>query len=283
MTPPAAATVAGRRRAGTRPAATGRGAGKASGSARAAASQRPATSAPRRAAGGAGRAAGRRLAARRPPRRVAGPARPAAAARTAVAAGVAAARTAVATAAVALPERAPRPAARPRPRPVPRPADRRDLPLGARTLAWLRALPDHRLLDRLIGGRVWIVLIGGLLAGIVTMQLALLRLNAGIGAAVERSAELERRNAELSLAVSQLSDSRRIVERATSMGLVVPPQGSHRFLRARDGDAARALTTMRVPQAATAAAATPPAANPAAPAADSTTAAGVAAATGDGG
>jgi hypothetical protein len=149
---------------------------------------------------------------------------------------------------------APRPARRvsgpARPVAVPRrqPARRAQAPAGARLLAWLRALPDHRLLDRLIGGRVWIVLIGGLLVGIVTMQLALLRLNAGIGVAVERGSTLEQRNAALRTTVSRLSDSARIVASATEMGYVTPPQGSPRFLTASAGDAGRALTTMRVPE-----------------------------------
>jgi hypothetical protein len=163
----------------------------------------------------------RRVAAPRPQRRISGPARPA-------------------------PDR---PVRRPaRPVAVLRPARRAaDASLGARGLAWLRTLPDHRLLDRLIGGRIWIVLLGTLLAGIVTMQLTLLRLNAGIGRAVEQSSRLEQRNAALRLSVSQLSDSERIVGLATQIGYVMPPQGSPRFLTASTGDAAKALTTMRVP------------------------------------
>jgi cell division protein FtsL len=82
----------------------------------------------------------------------------------------------------------------------------------------VRALPDHRLLDRLIGGRIWIVLLGTLLVGIVTMQLSLLRMNAGIGRAVERSSTLEQRNAALRLSISQLSDSERIIGIATRLG-----------------------------------------------------------------
>jgi hypothetical protein len=152
-----------------------------------------------------------------------------------------------------------RPLRRPaRPVGVPRPARRAaDRTLGARALAWLRTLPDHRLLDRLIGGRIWIVLLGGLLVGIVTMQLTLLRWNAGIGRAVERSSQLEQSNAALRLSISELSDTERIVGEATRMGYVMPPQGSPRFLTASAGDAAKALTTMRVPDpnaAATAAA-----------------------------
>jgi hypothetical protein len=167
------------------------------------------------------------------------------------------AATVAARRAVAAPARR---AAPPRRRPVavPRPARRAaDATLGARALAWLRTLPDHRLLDRLIGGRIWIVLLGGLLVGIVTMQLTLLRWNAGIGRAVQQTSQLEQRNAALRLSISELSDTNRIIGLATQMGYVMPPQGSPRFLTASAGDAARALTTMRVPDpnlAATAAA-----------------------------
>ncbi len=171
----------------------------------------PATAAARRAAAGWAGAESRSAA--RPQRRVSGPARPTRPA----------------------PNRSARPVA------VPRPARRASLP------AWLRTLPDHRLLHRLIGGRIWIVLLGGLLVGIVTMQLTLLRLNAGIGRAVERSSQLEQRNAALRLSISELSDTSRIVGQATQMGYVMPPQGSPRFLTASATDAAKALTTMRVP------------------------------------
>jgi hypothetical protein len=217
VTPPAA-TVAGRRRSSARPARSSR-------------------------VGGA-----------RPPRRVSGPARPARTARPAAALG----GRLVAAAAAALPQPLTQPSPPPRRRPqaVPRPARRPDLPLAQRLAGWVRTLPDHRLLDRLIGGRIWIVLLGTLLVGIVTLQLSLLRLNAGIGRAVEHSSALEQRNAALRLEISRLSDSERIVSLATQMGFVTPPQGSPRFLTTNAGDAAKALTTMRVPDPAAASAAT---------------------------
>lgn len=227
MTPPAA-TVAGRRSTGMRPARSSR---VASG--------------------------------RRPPRRVSGPARPAserpatarpAAARPSrpaprpVAAALGGRVAAAAAAAAALPQHAPRPSApRRRPTAVPRPARHPDLPLGARALEWLRALPDHRLLDRLISGRIWIVLLGTLLVGIVTLQLTLLRLNAGIGRAIEQSTTLQQQNAALKLDLSQLANSEQVVAEATQMGYVWPPQGSPRYLTASPSDAAQALSTMRVP------------------------------------
>lgn len=183
-----------------------------------------ATVAARRAVAAPPARPGRRPAATPPrPRRLSGPARPA-------------------PARPAPPARPPRPAAVPRRRPA-----GADLPLGARALERLRALPDHRLLDRLIGGRAWIALLGTLLVGIVTLQLTLLRLNAGIGRAVEQTSVLEQTNAALKLEISQEADANRVIAQATQMGYVMPPQGSPRFLSASAGDAARALVTMRVP------------------------------------
>jgi hypothetical protein len=131
---------------------------------------------------------------------------------------------------------------------VPRPARRPDLPLGARVLDRLRALPEHRLLDRLIGGRVWIVLVGTLLVGIVTLQLSLLKLNAGIGRAVERTAVLQQENALLRASNSRWSDPAWVTDQAGKMGFVTPPQGSARFLTASPDDAGRALSVMQLPQ-----------------------------------
>src|ERR687885_1831401 len=52
----------------------------------------------------------------------------------------------------------------------------------------IRALPDHRVVDRLLRGRVWIWFIGVALMGIVAMQVSMLKLNAGISRAVETTA-----------------------------------------------------------------------------------------------
>jgi hypothetical protein len=267
VTPPPAATAAGRR------LTTRAGGGSAAAPARKPASRKPAAAS--RASAASPAAAGARAAGGRAgavPRRVSGPAaraargtgvRPSASSRIAPPRAprrvsgplggrvAAAAASAAATAVAALPQVAPRPQApRRRPVAVPRSAPRRDLPAGARALQRLRGLPDHRLLDRLIGGRVWIVLIGTLLAGIVTLQLTLLRLNAGIGHAIERSAALAQSNAALEAEVSRLSDPQRVIADATRLGFVFAPPASARYLTATGTDAVRALSVMRVPQAA---------------------------------
>jgi len=135
---------------------------------------------------------------------------------------------------------------------------------GARLLAWLRALPDHRLTDRLVRGRAWIVVVGFLLIGIVAMQVSLLRLNSSIGRAVAQSANLERHNSELRAAVSRMSSEQRVQAMGAKLGLIAPDAGRVTYLTAhgsQDGRAAaqalaanqaRARSTVSTPAADTA-------------------------------
>jgi cell division protein FtsL len=138
-----------------------------------------------------------------------------------------------------VPRRVSGPARRPRVAPAPR-----RLPLAAR----VRRLPDARLLDRLIRGRAWIVVVGVLLMGIVVMQVSLLKLNTGIGRAVEATSTLERKNSALRLSVSRLSSGERIQRVAERMGMVMPQPDNVRYLTVRgDRDARSAVMNMRIP------------------------------------
>ncbi|HLM50101.1 MAG TPA: hypothetical protein VK279_06105, partial [Solirubrobacteraceae bacterium] len=112
--------------------------------------------------------------------------------------------------------------------------------------------PRRGLADRLICGRVWIPLIGFLLLGIVALQVSMLRLNAGIGAAVDRGAALERANGDLRAEVARLASGERIQAEAGRLGLVMPPAGKVRYRRVRPGtqDARRAVRAIRKPGAA---------------------------------
>lgn len=128
------------------------------------------------------------------------------------------------------------PIARPVPNvPLPRSLPRRETGAFER----LRALPDHRMVDRLLRGRAWIWLIGIMLGGIVAMQVSLLKLNAGISNAVETSATLERTNADLETEVARLSSGERIQTTAADEGMVAPPAGDVGYLTARPGTDAR--------------------------------------------
>src|SRR5215218_4246275 len=97
----------------------------------------------------------------------------------------------------------------------------------------LRALPEHRVVDRLLRGRAWIWLIGIMLGGIVAMQVSLLKLNAGISHSVEAAGTLERVNADLETEVARLSSGERIQLAAADEGMVAPPAGDVGYLTAR--------------------------------------------------
>ena len=179
------------------------------------------------------------------PRRVSGPVggRAAAAAAAATAATAAGARAATAPG-IALPRRTTR-----RPRAV---------GVRLRVGAFIRSLPDHRLLDRLIRGRWWIPVLGVMLAGIVAMQVEVLKLGASMGRSLERNSVLSSRNAELRQSVATLGDDQRIEQLAASMGMVMPPAQAVGFLAASAAaNAGRALANIHEPSASSFLALTP--------------------------
>lgn len=133
-----------------------------------------------------------------------------------------------------------------RPAAVPRPAVRGAL--GERLGVWVRNLPDHRLLDRLIRGRAWIVLIGVLLAGIVAVQVSMLRMNAGISHSVEQAQLLQRSNQQMEADVATLGSDSRLAALAERQGFDTPTAGSERYLSAGAADARRAVRDMKPPQ-----------------------------------
>jgi len=128
------------------------------------------------------------------------------------------------------------------------PAARRRASRGARILAWLRALPDARFLDRLVRGRGWIALVGVGLIGIVFLQVSLLNLNAGISRAVTAAETLERQNASLREDISQLDAGDRLADGAAKLGLIMPSAGEVTFLDARGADGRRAAARIRPPK-----------------------------------
>jgi cell division protein FtsL len=150
-----------------------------------------------------------------------------------------------------------RPSAPRNPRRVSGPARRRPsdqavvrAPLAARSAAFIRGLPDHALLDRIIRGRYWIPLLGVLLVGIVAMQVEVLKLNAGIGRALEQTTSLQNRNEQLQAAVARGADDQRIESMAAHMGMVMPRPAAIRFLaRHPVADVEKAISNIHVPSA----------------------------------
>jgi hypothetical protein len=119
--------------------------------------------------------------------------------------------------------------------------------------ARVRALPDHRVIDRLLRSRLWIWALGVLLGGIVTMQVSLLKLNSGISRAVETATTLERQNADLEAAIARKSAPDRIESGAKTLGMLMPPAGDVGYLTPGSQDAARAARRMQPPSDAAAA------------------------------
>jgi cell division protein FtsL len=94
------------------------------------------------------------------------------------------------------------------------------------------ALPrGARVLDALLTGRVWIALVGVLLAGIVFFNVDLLRMNRDITQMADRADALQRQNARIREEVAHLASSERIQEAAAKVGLVLPEPGDVRYLR----------------------------------------------------
>jgi cell division protein FtsL len=187
----------------------------------------------------------------RAPRRVSGPA-----AGRASSAGV----IAVPAPAPTRPSRSARPA---RPRSS-RPAATK-APWRLRTAAYVRRLPDHALLDRIIRGRAWIPLFGVLLAGIVAMQVEVLKLNAGIGRSLERGSALQAQNELLRAGVARLSDEQRIERIAAQMGMRMPAPDQLKFVGGGNGTVQRVLGNIHAPSATSFLAQLPTIGAPAAP------------------
>ncbi len=137
------------------------------------------------------------------------------------------------------------------------------IPAGARAGGGSVALPGrladapfaralrHRaggVLDALLSGRAWIVLVGVLLVGIVFFNVDLLRMNREIAITAEKSSTLKRDNARLRQEAALLGSSQRIQDAAGRLGLVLPAAGDVRYLKAHPGfDARRAARLIVAP------------------------------------
>ncbi len=117
-----------------------------------------------------------------------------------------------------------------------------------RAVGVAEAVATHRLLDRLIRGRVWIGVIAFALIGIVTMQLVLLKLNAGIGRSLVREALLQRENATLSAENSEAGAGEQIEAQAARDGMEPIPDGTLGFLTSHaSSDVGKAALALSAP------------------------------------
>jgi cell division protein FtsL len=141
------------------------------------------------------------------------------------------------------------PARRPRPQrrmsgpavAAPRRASGVALPVRVLDAPFSRALRARTssVLDALLSGRGWIVLIGVLLVGIVFFNVDLLRMNREIALTNEKSTALKRENARLRQEAALLGSSQRIQDAAAELGLVAPSAGDVRYLEAHPAFDAR--------------------------------------------
>jgi hypothetical protein len=120
--------------------------------------------------------------------------------------------------------------------------------IAGRLRSFLASLPDHAWLDRAVRGRIWIPLLGILLAGIVAAQVEILKLGASMGRSLEQNATLTTQNELLRASVASLSDDKRIEQLAGGMGMVVPPPGSVGFIATEPGgEVSAALGNLHAP------------------------------------
>jgi cell division protein FtsL len=96
-----------------------------------------------------------------------------------------------------------------------------------------------RLLDTLLSGRIWIGLVGVLLAGIVFFNVDLMRMNREITHMADRAAQLKRENGALREDVAGLASSERIQQEAAKLGLVLPQPSQVRYLKSNPSIDAR--------------------------------------------
>jgi hypothetical protein len=112
----------------------------------------------------------------------------------------------------------------------------------------VRSLPEHSLIDRLVRGRAWIPVLGVLLAGIVAMQVEVLKLNTTMGRSIARGSTLQSQNELLQASVASLADDQRIERLATGMGMVMPAPTGVAFLSAQHGgNVGRAIANIHAP------------------------------------
>jgi cell division protein FtsL len=128
-----------------------------------------------------------------------------------------------------------------------RTAPRSDRSLPGRALGAILLLPDLLILDRIVRGRAWIALLGVMLAGIVYMQVEVLKLGHTIGTATMQISTLQARNEQLRVNVATLSGVQRIEQLAERQGMVLPPPSGVGFVAGGPGQLQAALANIKAP------------------------------------
>ncbi len=145
----------------------------------------------------------------------------------------------------AVPRSRPRPARAPRSLPIPslRPAGQL-IPIAVGTASAVRRLPDSTLVVRMTQGRVWIGVLGVLLAGIVALNVFTLSLAADAGHVAQNIEALEQENGILRARDDHRSSVARVQSDAAEIGLVVPQVNRIESIEVDHGDVATAVARL---------------------------------------
>jgi cell division protein FtsL len=107
-------------------------------------------------------------------------------------------------------------------------------PAPPRTRTRPRAVPRARTRPRqrrLRGGIVWIGLFAAVLAGVVALNVAVLRVNMDVSRLDRQQLELQAQNAALSSEVSSAASAQRIEQAAHRLGYVPAPASDTSYIR----------------------------------------------------
>jgi hypothetical protein len=154
--------------------------------------------------------------------------------------------------AVAAPAKAPARRAPARRAPARRPAPKRPpastrpklAVVAGRTAVAVRQLPDSGLVVRMTRGRAWIAVLGVLLVGIVTLNVATLSFAASAGRIDEQITALEEENSMLEGREAKLYGTARVRSQAAAVGLAMPTSEDPKSIEFDPGDVATAAARL---------------------------------------
>lgn len=108
----------------------------------------------------------------------------------------------------------------------------------------VRELPDSSAVVRLTRGRLWIGVLGALLAGIVALNVVSLGLTSGSGQIGVEIDQLQRDNSALRAEIAEKLSGTRVQSMAPILGLGVPPPADITFLTYNPSDPTRAAEVL---------------------------------------
>lgn len=116
--------------------------------------------------------------------------------------------------------------------------------VAGRTAVAVRELPDSSLVVRMTQGRLWIGVLGALLAGIVALNVATLSFAASQGKIDEQITALEKENSMLGAREAERYSTERVRFEATQVGLAMPNTEEPKLIEASPEDAATAAARL---------------------------------------